>query len=143
MKNQDTCSSCGMESLTELYKAGRGPSSSHTMGPERACLGFLARNPSADRFRAVLFGSLAKTGEGHGTDRVIKKTFAEIPCDVEFDRETSDLPHPNTMDLYAYRDNSEIDRIRVMSVGGGKILAQGDELGKVPKNTPERPLNQP
>ena len=142
MKNQDTCSSCGMESLTELYKAGRGPSSSHTMGPERACLGFLARNPSADRFRAVLFGSLAKTGEGHGTDRVIKKTFAEIPCDVEFDRETSDLPHPNTMDLYAYRDNSEIDRIRVMSVGGGKILAQGDELGKVPLVYPHQSFSE-
>ena len=31
----------GMESLTQLYKIGRGPSSSHTMGPERACRVFL------------------------------------------------------------------------------------------------------
>ncbi|MBR4873335.1 MAG: hypothetical protein IKV00_05830, partial [Clostridia bacterium] len=68
-----------MESLSELYRSGRGPSSSHTMGPERACLLFMARNPAADHFRAVLYGSLAKTGKGHGTDTVIKRTFAEIP----------------------------------------------------------------
>ena len=79
-----------------------------------------------------MFGSLAKTGEGHGTDRVIKKTFAEIPCDVEFDREAGDLPHPNTMDLFAYKNGKEIDRIRIMSVGGGKICAVGDSLGVVP-----------
>ena len=63
----------GMESLTELYRSGRGPSSSHTMGPERACKLFMGKNPTADSFKAVLFGSLAKTGRGHGTDRVIKK----------------------------------------------------------------------
>ena len=45
----------GMESLSELYRTGRGPSSSHTMGPERACKLFWARNPSADGFKAVLY----------------------------------------------------------------------------------------
>ena len=122
----------GMESLSELYRTGRGPSSSHTMGPERACKLFWSRNPSADGFKAVLYGSLAKTGTGHGTDRVIKKTFAEVPCEVVFNTERTDLPHPNTMELFAYKDGVETDRITVMSVGGGKILTPGETMGEAP-----------
>ncbi len=74
----------GMESLMELYKTGRGPSSSHTMGPEKACRLFYAKNPDADRFHVILYGSLSKTGKGHGTDRVIEKTLAPTPVTVEF-----------------------------------------------------------
>ena len=62
-----------MHSITELYKIGRGPSSSHTIGPERAAKEFMARNPDATGFQAVLYGSLAKTGKGHGTDAVLKQ----------------------------------------------------------------------
>ena len=40
----------GMESLTELYRIGFGPSSSHTMGPELAVSLFSQKNPTADRF---------------------------------------------------------------------------------------------
>ena len=50
-----------MESLTELYRIGKGPSSSHTIGPERACIYFAEKNPDADRFWVELHGSLAKT----------------------------------------------------------------------------------
>lgn len=132
MNTQSQYGKSGMESLTELYRTGRGPSSSHTMGPERACLLFLARNPSADRFRAVLYGSLAKTGKGHGTDTVIQKTFAEIPCEVTFDIERTDLPHPNTMELFAEREGREIDHVTVISVGGGRIKTLGEELGEAP-----------
>ena len=57
----------GMSSLRELYKIGRGPSSSHTIGPERACLRFKSEHP-ADSYKAILYGSLSKTGKGHGTD---------------------------------------------------------------------------
>ena len=60
-----------MESIRELYKAGRGPSSSHTMGPFKAATQFCAQHPSADHFRVVLYGSLALTGKGHMTDAVI------------------------------------------------------------------------
>ena len=58
-----------MQTLRELYKIGRGPSSSHTMGPERAAKLFSARYPEAERFVVTLYGSLSKTGAGHGTDR--------------------------------------------------------------------------
>ena len=43
-----------MKSLKELYRIGPGPSSSHTMGPQRACKEMLKRCPQADHFRAGL-----------------------------------------------------------------------------------------
>ena len=122
-----------MESIRELYKIGRGPSSSHTIGPERACLAFRERTPGADAYRVRLYGSLAKTGRGHGTDVVVEKTLSPIPCTVELDCETPVVGHPNTMDLFAYRDGVEIARSRVESVGGGSIVFDG---GDVPR--PER-----
>lgn len=122
-----------MESLKELYKIGRGPSSSHTMGPERACKIFQKHNPEADRFEAILYGSLSKTGVGHGTDKVIKVTFEPTPCDVIFNNDEIELPHPNTMDLIAYKDGIEIKRIRVLSVGGGKVEIVGYKNVDPPK----------
>ena len=122
-----------MESLTELYKTGRGPSSSHTIGPEHACKIFKNKNSSADHFKAILFGSLAKTGEGHGSDMVIKKTFQPIDCSIEFDYDTENIPHPNTMELIAYKDDTEIDRTKVYSIGGGSILFEGDTAEKPDK----------
>lgn len=118
----------GMESITELYKIGRGPSSSHTIGPEKACMIFKESNADADRFKVVLFGSLAKTGKGHGTDAVIKKTFSPVKCDVEFDYLSADIPHPNTLDLIAYKNGEEISKNRVLSVGGGSIVFENQAV---------------
>lgn len=123
----------GMESITELYKIGRGPSSSHTIGPEKASVIFKERNKNADVFKAILYGSLAKTGRGHGTDAVIQKTFFPKKCEVVFDYSQSSLPHPNTMDLVAYCNGVVIDRARVMSVGGGSISFDGLEIASPPK----------
>ena len=61
----------GMEALSELYRIGHGPSSSHTMGPYRASETFLARHKDAARFEATLYGSLSSTGKGHFTDKAI------------------------------------------------------------------------
>jgi L-serine dehydratase len=64
-------------SLFELFKIGIGPSSSHTVGPMRAALRFVHTLDSSnllDRTAGVvvdLYGSLALTGIGHGTDRAI------------------------------------------------------------------------
>ncbi|WP_339902744.1 L-serine ammonia-lyase [uncultured Cyclobacterium sp.] len=65
-----------MESISifEIIKVGIGPSSSHTMGPWRAALFFLDHLRKNNQLHKVteictsLFGSLAKTGKGHGTD---------------------------------------------------------------------------
>ena len=131
-----------MKSLTELYKIGRGPSSSHTMGPEKAAKLFMERNKSAYYFKVVLYGSLAKTGKGHGTDVVLKKTFTK-PVDVVFDYENEHLPHPNTMDLFALDLNGKItDSWRVYSVGGGAIEVEGESSIDPPEVYPHHTFEQ-
>ena len=74
MINENKSIPVGMESLNQLYRIGCGPSSSHTMGPEKACVIFKEKNADADEFKVILYGSLAKTGKGHCTDTVIENT---------------------------------------------------------------------
>jgi L-serine dehydratase len=114
-----------MESLQELYKIGKGPSSSHTMGPDRAARKFRQETPDADRYQVVLYGSLAKTGRGHLTDRAVIDALAPAPVEVRFDTETENLPHPNTLDFIAYENGAETARMRALSVGGGDISIEG------------------
>lgn len=114
-----------MKSIKEIYKIGKGPSSSHTMGPEKASLLFKNENPDANSFKVILFGSLSSTGKGHGTDKVIIDALAPYPVEIIFDNTTTNLPHPNTMDFYAYKDEKQINYIRVLSVGGGYIMIEG------------------
>ncbi len=122
----------GMESIRHLYKIGRGPSSSHTIGPERACMIFKEKYPASDFFKVVLYGSLAKTGKGHGTSDVIKKTFSPIPCEVEFNFSEKTIPHPNTMDITAFSGKRQLGHTRVKSVGGGNILFDNAPENKIP-----------
>lgn len=110
-----------MKSLKNLYKVGKGPSSSHTMGPEKACKFMKAAFPNATSFKVVLYGSLALTGKGHGTDKVIVETLAPAKVNLVMDFKTLDLPHPNTMDIIAYLDDIKLGEHRILSVGGGSI----------------------
>ena len=121
-----------MKSLRMLYRIGRGPSSSHTMGPERACRFLSEKHPDADHYQVTLYGSLAKTGVGHGTDRVIKATLAPIECDIIFDTTMIDIPHPNTMDMRAMKNGEVIDSVRFISVGGGRIECDKYEFSEGP-----------
>lgn len=115
-----------MKSIRDIYKIGKGPSSSHTMGPGFAAKMFKDENPNADSFRAILYGSLAKTGIGHGTDRVIIDTFDPIKVDIEVsDEDPANLKHPNTLDLIAMKDGKETARQRFISIGGGDIIVDG------------------
>ena len=114
-----------MQSLRELFRIGKGPSSSHTIGPEHACRLFLKENPTADSFKVVLYGSLAKTGEGHGTQKIIRDVLQNV--EIVNDCETAEIKHPNTMDFFAYRAGRELSKLRVYSVGGGAIEVEGRE----------------
>ncbi len=114
-----------MESLRELYRIGRGPSSSHTMGPSFAAERFRAAFPQADSFEAVLYGSLAKTGRGHLTDVAVQEAFAPLPASVLFNTQETALKHPNTLELEAFRQGKSLGKWRVYSVGGGKIEIEG------------------
>ncbi len=114
-----------MKSLRELYKIGRGPSSSHTMGPDRASRLFLAENPDADSFRAILYGSLARTGKGHCTDTAILDVLGAERTEIVWDTQPRDFVHPNTMELFAYKDGKEVDKMHILSIGGGAISVEG------------------
>ena len=117
-----------MKSIRDIYKIGTGPSSSHTMGPARAAVLFRGEHPEADKFQAVLYGSLSKTGRGHGTDRAIRDAVAPAAAEVIFSQEDpKDMKHPNTMDLVAFHGTEELGRIRVQSIGGGDIVIEGRE----------------
>ena len=119
-----------MKSIREIYKIGKGPSSSHTMGPERAALLFLKRYPDATSFRVTLYGSLSKTGVGHGTDRVLLDTLGEARTQVVFSQESWEGMHPNTLDLSAFAGDIEIGHLRVESIGGGDIRVAGERVAK-------------
>ena len=114
-----------MKSIREIYKIGKGPSSSHTMGPERASKLFKSEHPEADAFRVILYGSLSKTGVGHGTDRVIREVLSPLPTEIVFSAEELEKSHPNTMDLIALKDGQETGSLRVESIGGGDIRIPG------------------
>ena len=121
-----------MKTLRELYKIGNGPSSSHTMGPKRAAEWFKDKNPEANRFDIYLYGSLAFTGKGHLTDKIIKETLKPIKTNIIFDTKFVCDKHPNTMDLIAYKDDQKISQARVYSVGGGVIEVEGQKRAIVP-----------
>jgi len=77
-------------SLFEIFKIGIGPSSSHTVGPMRAALAFVRTLETKNilarvkRVGADLYGSLALTGKGHGTDRaIILGLSGELPDQVD------------------------------------------------------------
>ena len=117
-----------MESLRYLYKIGRGPSSSHTMGPERAAHLFKNKYPQADKYTVYLYGSLSDTGKGHKTDVAIIEALAPTEAEVIFAGMPSfPLPHENTMDFHAEKDGKEIGFARIMSVGGGNIVVEGSK----------------
>ena len=115
-----------MKSIREIYKIGKGPSSSHTMGPERAAKLCLQRYPQANHFQVTLYGSLSKTGVGHGTDRVLLDTLGENRTKIVFSQENWEGMHPNTMDFSAFCDDIEIGQMRIESIGGGDIRIAGD-----------------
>lgn len=124
-----------MQSLKELYKIGMGPSSSHTMGPRKAADAFNRTYPTAESFRAVLYGSLAATGKGHLTDFAIKEAFYPKPVTIEWEYDTFLPKHPNAMRFEALDKAGHIMGAQVAySIGGGDIRtdeAFGREINNI------------
>lgn len=113
-----------MRSIKSVYKIGHGPSSSHTVGPYRAAKLFKKRFPDADSYTVILYGSLAFTGEGHGTEKAVSSGLPG--AHIFFDRDQQDLPHPNTMRFSAYKKGALIGSSTILSVGGGSIRIVGE-----------------
>ncbi len=125
-----------MKSIREIYKIGTGPSSSHTMGPVKAMQIFVSEHPDADSYEVILYGSLSDTGRGHGTDVAIT-AVTEKPVNIVFNSVDRDLPHENTMDIFAVKGGEKSQPMRVMSVGGGDIKIQGRDISFVDDVYPE------
>ncbi|MGL5126427.1 MAG: serine dehydratase beta chain, partial [Fusobacteriaceae bacterium] len=114
-----------MDSLRELFKIGNGPSSSHTMGPERAAKRFLEKYPQATSFKVELYGSLALTGKGHLTDWIILETFKPKSTEIVWMPEYVHPYHTNGMKFLALdANNNELGSWLVFSVGGGSIMEE-------------------
>lgn len=117
-----------MDSLKELFKVGNGPSSSHTMGPERAAKRFKIENEEAESFRVELYGSLALTGKGHLTDYIIEETLKPKNTEIIWKPEYVHPYHTNGMKFMSLDKNGNIlKEWLVFSVGGGTIMEEGQQ----------------
>ena len=129
-----------MKSISSVYKIGNGPSSSHTVGPFHAAQTFGERYPDADTYEVTLFGSLAFTGEGHGTAKAIREGLPGAK--VIFDTTTTDLPHPNTMLFQAYKEGKLFASLRIFSIGGGSIRIENEASDEDKEIYPQKNFNE-
>ncbi len=114
-----------MESIKEIFKIGKGPSSSHTLAPRKAALIFKEKNPNAASFTVSLYGSLAATGVGHMTDVAIYEVLGST-CNIEWYPDIFLPQHPNGMIFKAYNSAGELlDTYTTFSIGGGDISDNG------------------
>lgn len=115
-----------MKSLREIYRIGKGPSSSHTMGPQKAAQIYLQAHPTVTDFHVTLYGSLAATGKGHMTDVAIEEVLGRAGhVDIEWKPDIFLPFHPNGL---------KINDWTVYSIGGG-ALSEGDHpTGLLPES---------
>lgn len=118
-----------MKTLRDIYRIGKGPSSSHTMGPQRAAKMYLASHQHAQRFHVTLYGSLAATGKGHMTDVGILEILSrQAPVDIEWKADEFLDYHPNAMKF----ETEKGEPWTVYSVGGGALSEGPDATGILP-----------
>ena len=85
-------------------------------------------NPDVERVVVTLYGSLSKTGKGHGTDRAILDVLSTIPTEVIFNNDDKiELEHPNTLNFKGYTRGEAVSDMTFLSVGGGEIVLVGEE----------------
>ena len=106
-----------MQAISQLYRIGYGPSSSHTIAPYRIAKLYKAFYPEANSFKVLLGGSLAMTAIGHGTLDIIKETLESEDVDFSFDKD--DLS--NDIFITGYFNDIEFDTWHGQSLGGGAI----------------------
>ena len=131
-----------MESIKEIFRIGKGPSSSHTMGPQKAAKIFTERHQDASSFQVILYGSLAATGKGHMTDIAIEEVMRPIaPVEIIWQPQTFLPFHPNGMKFIALDiDEKPLDEWTVYSIGGG-ALSEGKGISDYFTTQEVYPLN--
>lgn len=126
-----------MKSLKELYRIGKGPSSSHTMGPQKAAQIFLKKHGGAASYKVTLYGSLAATGRGHMTDIAINEVLqTAAPVTIDWQPQVFLPFHPNGMKFEALdAEGKTTAEWTVFSIGGGALAEEDGGEGLPP--TPE------
>ena len=116
-----------MESIKEIFRIGRGPSSSHTMGPVRAAQMYKQKYPKAKSFKVTLYGSLALTGKGHLTDVAIINELKPAKTEIIWKADEAKEFHPNALEFEVADNGVDSEKWLVYSVGGGKIVDDKDK----------------
>ena len=137
-------------SVFDIFKIGIGPSSSHTVGPMKAAKAF--RDGCSDRgptrYHVTLFGSLAWTGKGHGTDTaillgldghapetvdpdaidpILSRIRAQGHIEIAFNYDRELERHTNGMHFVAFGGDDEIIAEEDWYSLGGGFIARGTE----------------
>ncbi len=113
----------GMKSIKDIYKIGKGPSSSHTMGPFKSVRHYVNHHTEAKEIHVTLYGSLAATGKGHLTDWACEDAFRDGNVHIEWQPKENLPMHPNGMKVSVRNaDGSLDDTWTYYSVGGGDIV---------------------
>ncbi len=112
-----------MKSVKSIYKIGKGPSSSHTMGPFKCVSNYIQNHPEAAQLHVTLYGSLAATGKGHLTDRAVIDACEGRPVNIAWEPKENLPEHPNGLIVGLLEpDGSVTDPWTYYSVGGGDII---------------------
>ncbi len=102
-------------SVFDIFKIGIGPSSSHTLGPWKAALRFIDKVlesgvDQVEQVQVLLYGSLAKTGKGHGTDvAVLLGLCGEDPETFDVDQVTPRVQQIKVTQKLNFNGQKEID----------------------------------
>lgn len=125
-----------MQAIKDIFRIGRGPSSSHTIAPKRAADLFKQVYGPQDRYEVDLYGSLALTGRGHKTDEIIMQAL-DGKAVINFKKDLSVAE--NLFVIRGYKGANETAVWHIKSLGGGAIKIEeydsGDEREVYPHNT--------
>lgn len=113
----------GMKSIKDIYKIGKGPSSSHTMGPFKSVRHYVNHHTEARKILVTLYGSLAATGKGHLTDWACEDAFRDGTVAIVW-KPKENLPmHPNGMQIGVIEPDGDVSDVwTYYSIGGGDIV---------------------
>ena len=128
-----------MKSIRDIYKIGKGPSSSHTMGPFKAVRHYLEHHEDTHHLHVTLYGSLAATGKGHLPDIAIKDAFSTWQwtdketlenktkrsgeVEIEWRPKENLQVHPNGMKIASVNFDGDLyEKWTYYSIGGGDII---------------------
>lgn len=113
----------GMKSIKDIYKIGKGPSSSHTMGPFKSVRHYVNNHEGVRKILVTLYGSLAATGKGHLTDWACEEALRDGQVVIVWMPKENLPMHPNGMTVGVLENDGSVSDVwTYYSVGGGDIV---------------------